>query len=75
MAHQLKRANDEIKLYVSNKTEDKKKSFREQLLKQIADQVSILQMIFSEWSFLLSLQTTVYDGCSQFASQLLFLEI
>jgi len=34
----LQRAHDEIKLYVSNKAEDKKKSVREQLLKQIADQ-------------------------------------
>jgi hypothetical protein len=41
MTLQLKRANEEIKLYVSNKPEDKKKSFREQLLKQIADQVKI----------------------------------
>ena len=30
----LQRAHDEIKLYVSNKAEDKKKSVREQLLKQ-----------------------------------------
>ena len=37
---QLKRANEEIKLYVTNKPEDKKKSFREQLQKQIADQVT-----------------------------------
>merc|ERR1711976_831248 len=34
----LQRAHDEIKLYVSQKAEDKKKSVREQLLKQIADQ-------------------------------------
>ncbi len=42
---QMKRANDEIKLYVSNKPEDKKKSFREQLLKQIADQVKHLLLL------------------------------
>ena len=43
----LKRANDEIKLYVSNKPEDKKKSFREQLLKQIAEQVNAVLKILS----------------------------
>jgi hypothetical protein len=43
---QLKRANDEIKLYVSNKQEDKKKSFREQLLKQISEQVLQFIKIF-----------------------------
>jgi len=43
MQLQLKRANDELKLYVSNKQEDKKKSVREQLQKQILDQV----MLFS----------------------------
>ena len=31
----LQRAQEEIKLYVSSKTEDKKKSLREQLLKQV----------------------------------------
>lgn len=31
----LQRAQDEIKLYVSSKAEDKKKSVREQLLKQV----------------------------------------
>ena len=31
----VQRAHDEIKLYVSNKAEDKKKSVREQLLKQV----------------------------------------
>ena len=31
----LQRAHDEIKLYVSQKAEDKKKSVREQLLKQV----------------------------------------
>jgi hypothetical protein len=39
MQLQLKRANDELKLYVASKQEDKKKSVREQLQKQIADQV------------------------------------
>ena len=32
-----KRASDEMKLYVSNKPEDKKKSTREHFLKGIAD--------------------------------------
>lgn len=53
MQLQLKRANDELKLYVSNKQEDKKKSVREQLQKQILDQV----MLFSTSPYWICLKT------------------
>ena len=38
----LQRAHDEIKLYVSNKAEDKKKSVREQLLKQASSMLEVV---------------------------------